>query len=381
MKNFKIKNEKKENIIFTFKDEQEDIIILKDEKDIINYSKEINSGRLSIELNLEIYQYNKKNKNNIINEEKNKEIKIFKNINLKEIKKLVKKLEEKDNEIKDLKNSIFNFGNDYTNKINKMKLLMKNEFKDIIINYINNERMNKSINNNENNEKDILEKKICIIENKLQNILSQIKDIDSKISKPIKDEIILKKKDDAMKTILQKEKKNYEIANKIQFEINQKNVKIKKDGNEKPNYFNIQKQKQENKVMEKLKNHEEINKNEINDKVINNNENEENIVLKEEIELTNRLKQFFYNENGELNKAEVNFHELEEMKEYYKSLLDKNKNIEDIKEYQNNYIELAIEPQRKLVKRERFKQAIKGRIEKFKNILDKLKKERESKSN
>ena len=185
--------------------------------------------------------------------------------------------------------------------------------------------------NNENNEKDILEKKICIIENKLQNILSQIKDIDSKISKPIKDEIILKKKDDAMKTILQKEKKNYEIANKIQFEINQKNVKIKKDGNEKPNYFNIQKQKQENKVMEKLKNHEEINKNEINDKVINNNENEENIVLKEEIELTNRLKQFFYNENGELNKAEVNFHELEEMKEYYKSLLDKNKNIEDIK--------------------------------------------------
>ena len=294
---------------------------------------------------------------------------------------MVKKLQEKDNEIKDLKNSIFNFGNDYTNKINKMKLLMKNEFKDIIINYINNERMNKSINNNENNEKDILEKKICIIENKLQNILSQIKDIDSKISKPIKDEIILKKKDDAMKTILQKEKKNYEIANKIQFEINQKNVKIKKDGNEKPNYFNIQKQKQENKVMEKLKNHEEINKNEINDKVINNNENEENIVLKEEIELTNRLKQFFYNENGELNKAEVNFHELEEMKEYYKSLLDKNKNIEDIKEYQNNYIELAIEPQRKLVKRERFKQAIKGRIEKFKNILDKLKKERESKSN
>ena len=130
--------------------------------------------------------------------------------------------------------------------------------------------------------------------------------------------------------------------------------------------------------MERLKNHKEINKNKINNKVINNNENE---VLKEEIELTNRLKQFFYNENGELNKAEVEFHELEEMEEYYKSLLDKNKNIEDIKEYQNNYIELAIEPQRKLVKRERFKKAIKGLIEKFKNILDKLKKERESKSN
>lgn len=154
---------------------------------------------------------------------------------------MVKKLEEKDNEIKDLKNSIFNFENDYTNKINKMKLLMQNEFKDIIINYINNERTNKSINNNENNEKDILEKKICIIENQLQNILSQIKDIDSKISKPIKDEIILKKKDDAMKTILQKEMKNYEIANKIQFEINQKNAKIKKDDNEKPNNFNTQK--------------------------------------------------------------------------------------------------------------------------------------------
>ena len=98
--------------------------------------------------------------------------------------------------------------------------------------------------------------------------------------------------------------------------------------------------------------------------------------MEEDIELTNKLKQFFLNENGELNKAEVSFNELEEMKAYYKNLLDKGKNIEDIKEYQNNYIELAINPQRKLIKRERCKQAVEGRIEKLKNILKKLKKEK-----
>ena len=124
---------------------------------------------------------------------------------------------------------------------------MQNEFKDII-NYIKNESINKNIdiykNNtgNENIEKGILEKKICIIENQLQNILSQIKEIDSKISKSNKEEIILKKKDDAMKNILLNEKKNYEIEieNNIKSEINQK---IKKDDDEKANNIDFQKEK------------------------------------------------------------------------------------------------------------------------------------------
>ena len=387
MKKFQIKNEEKGKIIFTFKDEQEDIIILKDEEDFINNSKEINSEKLSIEINLELYQKNKESKNNITNEEKNNKIKNFKNYNLEEIEKLLKKLEEKDNEIKDLKNTNFIIKNEYTKKINKVNLLMQNQFKDIIHNYINNESMNMKKNtdiyknniNNENNEKDILEKKICIIENQLQNILSQIKEIDTKISKLNEDEVILNKKDDAKKTILHKERKNSEIENKIKFEKTQNNKKIQKDDNEKANNKKTQKEKQENRVMGKLKKNEVIKKNEINDKVINNNENEEieqSEDMEEDIELTNKLKQFFYNENGELNQAEVNSKELEEIEVYYKSLLDKNKNIEDIEEYQNNYIEFAINPQYKLIVRKLIKQAVKGRIDKIKNILDKLKKKK-----
>ena len=256
---------------------------------------------------------------------------------------------------------------------------MRNEFKDIIIDYINNENMKKNIDIykndtiNKNKEKDLLEKNICIIENKIEIILSQIKGIDTKISKLDNDEANLKKKDDVMKTILLKEKKKYNIENKIQIEIIQKNKKIKKDDNEEANNNNVQNEKQANKYI-RLKNDKEIINNEISDRIICSNENEENKVLEEDIELTNRLKQFFYNENGELNKAEVSFNELEEMELFYKSLLEKNKNIEDIEEYQNNYIELAINPQLKLLKRDRIKQAVKGRKEKLKNRLDKLKK-------
>ena len=114
MNKFKIKNELKENIFFTFKDEQGDINILKNDEDIINNSKEINSERLSIEINLEICHKNKESKDNINNGVKNNEIKKFKK---EENEKLVKKLEEKENEIKNLKNLNFNLENNYTKKI------------------------------------------------------------------------------------------------------------------------------------------------------------------------------------------------------------------------------------------------------------------------
>ena len=165
MNKFNIKNELKENIIFTFKDEQGDINILKNDEDIINNSKEINSERLSIEINLEICHKNKESKDNINNGEKNNEIKKFKK---EENEKLVKKLEEKENEIKNLKNLNVNLENNYTKKINKAKFLLRNEFKDIIINFVNNENINKNTDiynnnkNNENKEKDILEKKLVI---------------------------------------------------------------------------------------------------------------------------------------------------------------------------------------------------------------------------
>ena len=166
MNNFNIKNELKDYIIFTFKDEQGDKCILEKDEDIIKNTKEINSEKLLSELNLEIFQNNKENKNNINNEEKINELKEVKYIDLEENKKLVKQIEEKDNKIKELNCKISNLEKDYTKKINKVKLLMQNKPEDI-----NNENkkenddkyiINQSI---ENIEKDIIVNKKYFITN------------------------------------------------------------------------------------------------------------------------------------------------------------------------------------------------------------------------
>ena len=228
----------------------------------------------------------------------------------------------------------------------------------------------------------------------MENILSQIKEINAKTSKKDKDEIILKEKENTIKTILLKEKKDFIIENIFQFEINHKNTKNKEnedeDDNEKPNKINSKKGKQENKnnkiiVKNDEKNkkdpkkkkkiiNEKINNNEIKAEENDNNENEENVEMEEDIKITNMLQNYFHNENGELNKAWVSFNELETMEKNYKSLLDKNIKITDIKEYQNNYIKLAIEPQIKKINNGRIKGNVKRRIEKIKDILDKLNK-------
>ena len=98
--------------------------------------------------------------------------------------------------------------------------------------------------------------------------------------------------------------------------------------------------------------------------------------MKEDIELTNILQNYFHNENGELNTTEVNFNELERIEKFYKNSLDKNINIENIKEYQNNYIKLVIKPQTDQIRTERIKQRVERRIEKIKNILEKLNKQK-----
>ena len=116
-----------------------------------------------------------------------------------------------------------------------------------------------------------------------------------------------------------------------------------------------------------------------NDKVNDNNEeeddeeSEESEDIKKELELTNILKQYFHEENGELIKAEIKESELETIEKNYKSLLGKNKSIEQIKKYQDNYIILAINPQLKAIKDPRLSEQVQRRIWKIKNILDKIK--------
>ena len=110
--------------------------------------------------------------------------------------------------------------------------------------------------------------------------------------------------------------------------------------------------------------------NKINDIAIDNNKNEDK---KEDIEFKHILEQYFNNENGDLNKNKVTEEDLNQIEEYYKSLLDKNKNIEDIREYQIKYIELEINPQLKKITRPRFKEYIQQRISKINKIFYKLK--------
>ena len=94
----------------------------------------------------------------------------------------------------------------------------------------------------------------------MENILSQIKEINAKTSKKDKDEIILKEKENTIKTILLKEKKDFIIENIFQFEINHKNIKNKEDDNEKPNKINSKKGKQENKNNKIIVKNDEKNK-------------------------------------------------------------------------------------------------------------------------
>lgn len=119
-----------------------------------------------------------------------------------------------------------------------------------------------------------------------------------------------------------------------------------------------------------LNNNKEIINNKINDIAIYNNKNEDK---KEDIEFKHILEQYFNNENGDLNKKKVTEDDLNQIEEYYKSLLDKNKNIEDIREYQSKYIELEINPQLKKITRPRFKEYIQQRINKINKIFYKLK--------
>jgi len=466
MNNFNIKNELKEYIIFTFIDEQGDKCILENDEDIIKNSKEINSEKLLSKLDLEIYQYNKENINNINSEHKNYKIKEINHMYLEENKKLGKQLEEKDNKIKELNDIISNLGKDYTKKLNKIKFLIQKKSEGI-----NNENKNENddkyrINkSNEKYEKDIIVNKISNLEKQMKNILSQIQQLNEKITKMTitiqKEEkkyekvdkiatVLAKeeKKNEKMylTTVLPKEEKKYEkimnmktFLSKKEKKYENENNKIKDDINN-SNDNNIQREKEEiqenNKIInknnknkefknkEKETNHkvndndedededeedeeseeskdmkkdkgmlqqnyhkenENLNKSgfkkKTNDKVNDNNEeeeveeSEESEDMKEDFKLTNILKQYFHEENGELTKDEVKESELETIEKNYKSLLSKNKSIEEIKKYQDNYIVLVINHQLKAIKDPSLTEQVQSRIWKIKNILNKIKEE------
>ena len=205
-----IKNKYKDSIIFTYKDEQGDINMIENFEDIIKVSEESNKEELLSKINLEIIKsnsrYNKKKKNNEENLLKNK----YTNENTNLIEKLLKKNKEKDDKIELLNNIILNLKKECSNKITKMKSLMKKKLNDIIINYFEN-KIKDSIDDDDvgnikkgrNNENEMVNK----ILSETQNLREIINNISTNLKK---NENIL-------------EKIEYNLSHKNENDINSKN--------------------------------------------------------------------------------------------------------------------------------------------------------------
>ena len=277
-----IKNKYKDSIIFTYKDEQGDINMIENFEDIIKVSEESNKEELLSKINLEIIKsnsrYNKKKKNNEENLLKNK----YTNENTNLIEKLLKKNKEKDDKIELLNNIILNLKKECSNKITKMKSLMKKKLNDIIINYFEN-KIKDSIDDDDvgnikkgrNNENEMVNK----ILSETQNLREIINNISTNLKK---NENIL-------------EKIEYNLSHKNENDINSKNNQkqdILPEGNNIKKNISINEKNEDEKSS-----NEGEKKNEINLAEKNNEENDLNEV---------REKQKKMNENKKKNKINNN---------------------------------------------------------------------------
>jgi hypothetical protein len=271
-----IKNKYKDSIIFTYKDEQGDINMIENFEDIIKICEESNKEELLSKINLEINKsksrYNEKKKNN--KENKNK----YNDENTNLIEKLEEKNKEKDNKIEQLNNIIFNLKKECSNKITKMKSLMKQKLNDIIINYFENKIKDSfdddGVSNNikcRNNEKKMVNKILAetqnlreIIDNisiNLKNNKNILEKIESNLSHENEDDFNSKNN---KKQIIFPEKNNIKKEN---ISINEKNEEEKKNEiilAERNNEENVLNEIQENiKTMNENKNKDKINNNDI----------------------------------------------------------------------------------------------------------------------
>ena len=92
----------------------------------------------------------------------------------------------------------------------------------------------------------------------------------------------------------------------------------------------------------------------------------------DEYNFTEKLKDYFHNKNGSLNLSIPTENELNEIVNFYKSLLEKKWSIENIKGYQNNYIQLVIREKMNYLRKGHI-QIINNRLHKLNNYLKKIK--------
>ena len=81
---------------------------------------------------------------------------------------------------------------------------------------------------------------------------------------------------------------------------------------------------------------------------------------------------FFYNDNGKIKKRNPKNIEFNEIEKVYISLLDKNIEIKQIKEYLENYIEFAVRPEMEKLN-DADKKQVNNRIYRIRNLIKSLK--------
>ena len=265
IKKFNIEKKQRNNLIFYYEDEQGDINIINKIEDIYEASKETNPCIFNIKLKLKVISFKNKNIKNIdINEniyknkylkeneklkfelegikhEKNKEIKLLKNIIKKNEKEYLSKLNRKEskgnmdiNDINEIKNFIKEnkgksfmqlFIEERQNFMNEMNKFKQDILKKIQEELKGNNIKNKKTNNNDKLANDDTKKSYNIIINKLDDILGissrkSSNEIINKLDIIIQD---ISKNQQKLLSLLQKD-------NQIKIEVNKKDNTNRNNG-------------------------------------------------------------------------------------------------------------------------------------------------------
>ena len=445
IKNFNIDKELQKYIILTYKDEDGDINIIRNQQDIINNAKEIGSTKYLAKLDLEIV-LDENNENN------NEKIENFSNNNIKEneeLKRLEEIIDSKDKKIIELEKKIIKLENESKNLNSLMKNNLFNSLK--IRNNFESDKNNSEQNFNKNEIKNIINDMFKLEKEYLEISFKKFKEdlilkINNNLQKDNKTELlnnILEDLSFVKENLEINMKENKAEKNEINMDYNKllfNNITMPMMNNSKKyrcqncnccymfnECFNISNNKtfkEHNFKLFKQENNENLNQNE---QIINNNEKEnidnlpENIEEKNENNINNEinilnvkknnqvdkekekkdeikkeneeekeekkmeekeeeddfeddlkfqniLKNYFFNDKGELKTYEPSRNELNEIKNYYKILHEKNKEFQD---YQENYI-IEVDKEISKIKNKNILYQVNLRKQKIQNLIQRF---------
>ena len=347
IKKFNIEKKQKNNIIFYYEDEQGDINIINKIEDIYEAAKEVNPFIFNIKLKLKVINFKNKNIKNIdvneniyknkylkeneklkfelegIKHEKNKEIKMLKNIIKKNEKEYLNKLNRKEskgnmdlndiNEIKKGKSFIQLFIEEKQDFMNEMNKFKQDFFKKIEEELKNNNSRNKKINNNLVN--DDIKKYYNSIINKLDSIIG--------LSSRKSSNEIINKLDNIIQDISKNQQKLLSLLQKDNEIIKNEEIKVNKKEN----------RNKENRIFENKSSDNILKSN----KILNNKLQYNSYKSLNRISYLKKNEYFYNNKEKEVNKTINNIEEKE--KEEIRIEEEENEDGEDEEEEEEEGIE------------------------------------------